>query len=89
MRRRIVFVPMSIEATRLREVGSDVTTEFLGDGVCCEFRLKNLEGGPVIQIIRLERGSGDDPKEKLVMGFAGDGVDAKVEAIQIFFIIVF
>jgi hypothetical protein len=64
-------------------------TEFLGDDVCGQFGLKNLEGGPVVQIVRLEGGSGDDTKEKLVMGFAGDGVDGKVEAIQIFLIIVF
>jgi hypothetical protein len=80
---------MSIEPIDLREVRSDFTTELLGDDVCRQFGLKGLEGGPVIQIIRLERGSGDNPKEKLVMGFAGNGIDGKVEAIQIFFIIVF
>jgi hypothetical protein len=89
MRRRIVFVPMSIEATLLREVGADFTAELLRDDVCRQFRLKDLEGGPVVQVIRLERGSGDNPKEKLVMGFTGNGIDGKVEAIQIFFIIVF
>jgi hypothetical protein len=37
----------------------------------------------------LEWGSGDNSYEKLIMGFAGNGVDGKVEAIQIFVIIVF
>jgi hypothetical protein len=80
---------MSKEATFLGEVGVDFTTEFLGDDVRCEFRLKNLEGGPVIQVIRLNRGSGDDSDEKLVMGFAENRVDGKVEAIEGFCVIVF
>jgi hypothetical protein len=61
---------MSIEATLLSKVGLDFTTEFLGDDVGRQFRVKDLEGSPVIQIIRLERGAGDDSGEKLVMGFA-------------------
>ena len=55
MRRRIVLVPMSIEATLLSEVGLDFTTEFLGDDVGRQFRVKGLEGSPVIQIRELER----------------------------------
>jgi hypothetical protein len=37
----------------------------------------------------LEGGSGDDSDEKLVMGLPGNRSDRKVEAIQIFLIIVF
>jgi hypothetical protein len=44
MRRRIVLVPMSMEATLLTEEGLDFTAEFLWDDVGCEFRVKNLEG---------------------------------------------
>jgi hypothetical protein len=75
MRRRIVLVPTSMEATLLNEVRSDFTTEFLRNDVRRQFRLKDLEGGPIIEVIRLERGSGDDSYEKLVMGLTGNGVD--------------
>ena len=61
-----MFVPMSMEATLLSEVGSDFTTEFLRNDVGSQFRLKDFVGGPVIKVIGLERGSGDDSDEKLV-----------------------
>ena len=80
---------MSIEATFLSEVGLDFTTEFLGDDVGCQFRVEGLERSPVVQIRELERGARDDSGEKLVMGFAGDGVDRKVEAIEAFLVIIF
>jgi hypothetical protein len=80
---------MSIEATLLSEVGLDFTTEFLGDDVGCQFRVKDLERSPIIQIIRLEGGARNDSGEKLVMGLAGNRVDGKVEAIEAFPVIIF
>jgi hypothetical protein len=77
-----------MEANLLREVGLNFTTEFLGDDVGCQLRVKGLEGSPVIQIIRLERGARDNSGEKLVMGFAGNGVDGKVEAIEAFLVVI-
>ena len=43
MRRRIVLVPMSMEATLLTEEGLDFTAEFLWDDVGCQFRVKDLD----------------------------------------------
>ena len=84
-----MFVPMSMEANLSGKVRLNFTTEFLGDDVGCQFRVKCLEGSPVVQIIGLERGARDDSDEKLVMGFAGDGIGGKVEAIEAFLIIIF
>jgi hypothetical protein len=77
-----------MDANLLREVGLNFTAEFLGDDVGCQLRVKGLEGSPVIQIIRLERGARDNSGEKLVMGFAGNGVDGKVEAIEAFLVVI-
>jgi len=84
-----VLVPMSMEATLSGEVGSDFTAEFLRNDVRCQFGLEDFEGGPVVEVITLERGSGDDPYEKLIMGLARDGVDGKVETVQILLKIIF
>jgi len=43
MRRRIVLVPMSIEAILLNEEESDVTAESLGNVVGCQFGAKDLD----------------------------------------------
>jgi hypothetical protein len=43
IRRRIVLVPMSIEATLLVKIGSDVTTEFLWNDLGCQLGMKDLE----------------------------------------------
>ena len=84
----MVFVPMSMEATLSGEVGADFTAEHLRGDVGCEFGLEDFEGGPIVHVIGLNRGSGDDPDEKLVRGFSGDGVDSEIEAIEIFFIVI-
>jgi hypothetical protein len=78
-----------MEATRLREVGSDFTTEFLWDNIGGQFRLEHFKRCIVVKVIGLEWSPGDDSDEKLVMGFAGDGGDGKVEAVEVFFIVVF
>jgi len=63
---------MEIEATLLEEIGADFTTEHLGIDVGGQFGLEDFEGGPVIQIIRLKGGPGDDPDEKPMRSFSGD-----------------
>jgi hypothetical protein len=88
-RRRMVLVPISMEASLLREVGSDFTTEFLREDVGCQFGLKDLERGPIIKVVRLDGSSGDDSDEKLVRGLTGDGVDREIEAVEILLIIIF
>jgi hypothetical protein len=75
MRRRIVFVPMSMEATLSGEVGSDFTAEFLWDDVGGQFRMENFKGSPVIKIKRLDGRSRDDANEGLEGELAGNGID--------------
>jgi hypothetical protein len=89
MRRRIVFVPMSMEATFSGEVGPDFTAEFLRDDIGSQFRLKNLKGGPIVEIIGLNGGPGDDSDEQLVRGLVRDGVNREVETVEVFVVIVF
>jgi hypothetical protein len=58
-----------MEATRLSEVGSDFTTEFLWDNIGSQFRLEYFKRCIVVKVIGLDGSSGDDSDEKLVMGF--------------------
>jgi hypothetical protein len=66
---------MSIEAILLGEVGSDLTTEFLRKDVRGQFGLKNLKGGPIVEVVRLDGSSGDHSDEKLVRGLARNGIN--------------
>ena len=66
---------MSMEATLLGEVGSDFTTEFLGDDIGSQLGMKNFKGGPVIKIKGLDGCSGDDANEGLEGVLAGNGLD--------------
>jgi hypothetical protein len=75
MRRRIVFVPISMEATLSGKVRSDFTTEFLWDDVGGQFGMKNFKGSPVIKIKRLDGCSRDDANEGLEGELAGNGID--------------
>ena len=80
---------MALEPIDLSEVGSNFTTEFLWDNISGQFWLEYFKRGIVVKVIGLDRSSGDDSDEKLVMGFAGNGVNGKVEAIEAFLIIIF
>jgi hypothetical protein len=64
-----------MEAILLGEVGSDLTTEFLGKDVGGQFGLENLKGGPIVEIVRLDGSSGDHSDEKLVRRLARDGIN--------------
>jgi hypothetical protein len=77
-----------MEATLSGEVGADFTAEHLRGDVGCEFGLEDFEGGPIVQVIGLNGSSGDDPDEKPVRGVPGDGVDGKIEAIEVFIIVI-
>jgi len=46
-----------MEATFLKEVGTDFTTEVLWYGVGCQFEVKDFEGGPVVGVIGLNGSS--------------------------------
>ena len=80
---------MSIEATLLGKVGADFTTEVLRKDVGCQFGLKDLEGGPVIQVIGLEGSSRDDSDEKLIRCLIRDGIDGEIKTVEVFCLIVF
>ncbi len=73
----------------LREVGSDFTTEFLRNDVGCQFGLKDLKGGPVVEVERFDRSPGDDPDEKLVRCLTRNGVDREVKTVEAFVFEVF
>ena len=77
---------MSISLKRLflREIGSDFTAEFLRNDVGCQFGLKDLKGGPVIEIERLDRSPGYDPDEKLVGCLTRNGVNREVKTVEVF-----
>jgi hypothetical protein len=51
--------------------------------------MEGFEGGPIIQIIGLDGGSRDDSDQKLIGGLARNGVDGKIETVEVLFIIVF
>jgi hypothetical protein len=50
--------------------------------------MKNLKGGPIVEIIGLNGSPGDDSDEQLVRGFVRDGVDREVETVEVFVVIV-
>jgi hypothetical protein len=89
MRRRMVLVPMSMEATLLGKVGSDFTAEFLWDNVSGQFGLEDFERCAVVEIIGLERGSRDNPHEELVGGFTHNRVDGEIETVECFVVVIF
>ncbi len=84
----MVLVPMSMEATRLREVGSDFTTEFLGDDVRRQLGLKDFEGGAVIQIVGLDRGSRNKAQKELIRSLTGYRVDGQIKTVEILVIVI-
>jgi hypothetical protein len=87
--RRIDCFSFSKKRTLLSEVGLDFKTEVFRKDVGCQFGLKDLEGGPVIQVGRLDRSSRDDPDEKLIRRLVRDGIDGKIETVEVFVLIVF
>jgi hypothetical protein len=75
MRRRMVLVPMSIEATLSGKVRSDFTTEFLRDDVGGQFGMKDFKGSPVIEIKRLDGCPGNDADKGLEGELTYNGID--------------
>jgi hypothetical protein len=50
--------------------------------------LKDLEGCPVIKIIRLDGSSGDNSDEKLVRSLTGNRIDGEIETVEVFVMVV-
>jgi len=89
MRRRMVLVPMSMEATLLGKVGSDFTAEFLWDNVSGQFGLEDFKRRAVVEIIGLERRSRDNPYEELIGSFTNHRVDGEIKAVKVFLVVVY
>jgi hypothetical protein len=87
--RKINLISMLMNGLLLSEVGLDFTTEVFRKDVGCQFGLKDLEGGPVIQVVRLDGSSRDDSDEKLIRRLVRDGIDGEIKTVEVFSVIVF